>query len=74
MRELATRERLWSDEGIQTDFEKTLVTSDLSNLKAYLLNGVTMKVIENKVVVTNEPPSPEDHDAEQGNEIKLSHS
>ncbi len=58
-----TKEKSWSEESIELNHEKTLITSNLINLKKFMSDGVVLKLIENKVVVSPDPPALPDDNA-----------
>eukprot|EP00794_Sanderia_malayensis_P014043 gene14043-15502_t len=52
-----TKEKNFTEEPIELDYETVLMTSDLVNLKRFLSKGITLKLVENKVIVSPDPPS-----------------
>jgi len=51
-----TKERAWCEDEIKIDYERILITTDLTNLKRFLLEGLRLELIENKVVVSLDSP------------------
>ncbi|XP_065054348.1 leucine-rich repeat-containing protein 43-like isoform X1 [Rhopilema esculentum] len=51
-----SRERSWCDESINISHERKLVSGDLSNLKKLFSEGITINLVENKVLVSLDPP------------------
>ena len=50
------KERSWCEDEIKISYERKLITSDLSNLKRFLLEGLCLDLIENKVIVSLDCP------------------
>lgn len=54
-----TKEKSWCEEEIKIEHERKFITTDLLNLKRFFLEGISLDLIENKVVVSLD--SPEDN-------------
>lgn len=63
LRQKKTREKNWSEDAIEFNYEKTLMTADLICLKKFIQEGVKVKLIEHKVLVSPDPPSLPDDNA-----------
>ena len=50
------KERNWCEEEIKIGHERKLITTDLLNFKRFLLEGMQLDLIENKVVVSLDSP------------------
>ena len=72
-----SRERSWCEESISISHERKLVSGDLSNLKKLFLEGIMIHLVENKVLVSLDPPEETASvlgDADHGNVARHSFS
>ena len=51
-----TKEKKWCEDEIIIGHERTFITSDLINLKQFMSEGIILQVIENKLLVSLDPP------------------
>ena len=51
-----TKEKIWCEDEIRIEHERKLITTDLADLKKFLLDGFSFDLIENKVLVSLDPP------------------
>eukprot|EP00112_Aurelia_sp_Birch-Aquarium-sp1_P010801 Seg2294.8 transcript_id=Seg2294.8/GoldUCD/mRNA.D3Y31 product="Leucine-rich repeat-containing protein 43" protein_id=Seg2294.8/GoldUCD/D3Y31 len=51
-----TKEKKWCEDEIIIGHERTFITSDLINLKRFMSEGIVFQVIENKLLVSLDPP------------------
>ena len=61
LRQRRTKEKNWSEDSIELNYEATFFVIDMSDLKNYFSDGIILKLVENRVVVSPDPPPlPED--------------